>query len=210
MPVSGFGGTCYDGAYEKTPNFEEFSLDLQTEKVYNNRAFKRFYKRWVCKMMKGWRLSVLLVMAFLLGFPDYALSAGATTTQVVTIRVEPFAVISLGDTRGQNWTWLVVDRTGITTGSQELKWSTNLEGIRVTVQSNLPTDQQDYILRVRAVSSNSKGTSKGWVNIDKEPSDIITDIVREIGSCSLEYEASPKISGKAGCDEHILTYTITE
>jgi hypothetical protein len=24
MPVSGFGGTCYEGAYEKTPNFEIF------------------------------------------------------------------------------------------------------------------------------------------------------------------------------------------
>jgi len=23
MPVSGFGGTCYEGAYEKTPNFEK-------------------------------------------------------------------------------------------------------------------------------------------------------------------------------------------
>jgi hypothetical protein len=161
-------------------------------------------------MMKRWRLFVLVLTVFLFGLPDYAFSASATTAQVVTITVEPFAVISLGDTGGKNWTWLVVDRTGITTGSQELKWSTNLEGIRVTVQSNLAADEQDFVLRVRAVNLNSKGTSKGWVNINKGPSDLITDIAREIGGCSLEYEASPKISGKAGRDEHILTYTITE
>jgi hypothetical protein len=161
-------------------------------------------------MMKGWRLFVPVLMVFLFGFPNYTLAAGATTTQVITIKVEPFAVISLGGTGGKYWTWLVVDETGITTGSQELKWSTNLEGIRVTVQSNLAADEQDYILRVRAVNLNSRGTSKGWVNINKEPSDIINDIAREIGSCSLEYEALPRISGKAGRDKHILTYTITE
>jgi hypothetical protein len=161
-------------------------------------------------MMKRWPLFVPVLMAFLFGFPNYTLFAGATATQVVTIRMEPFAVILLGDAGGGNWTRLAVDRTGITTGSQELKWSTNLKGIRVTVQSNLAADEQDYILKVRAVKLNSRGTSKGWVNVNKEPSDIINDIEQEIGSCSLEYEALPGISGKAGRDEHILTYTITE
>ncbi len=160
-------------------------------------------------MMKRWVLLAPVLIVFLFGFPNYAI-AGATATQVVTIRVVPFAVISLGGAGGKNWTWLVVDETGITTESQELKWSTNLEGIRVTVQSNLTVDEQDYILSVRAVNLNSKGTSKGWVNINKEPSDIINNIALEIGNCSLEYEALPRISGKTGRDEHILTYTITE
>jgi len=31
MPVSGFGGTCYEGACEKTPNFEKKSIDFMTE-----------------------------------------------------------------------------------------------------------------------------------------------------------------------------------
>lgn len=161
-------------------------------------------------MMKRWRLFVAVLMVSLFGSPDYVFSAGATATQVVTVTVEPFAVISLGDTGGKNWTWLVVDKTGITTGSQDLKWSTNLEGIRVTVQSNLPADQQDYVLKVRAASLNSNGTSKGWVNINKGPSELITDIARETGGCFLEYKASPKISKKARHDEHIITYTITE
>jgi len=160
-------------------------------------------------MMKRWKPFVPVLMVFLFGFSDYAI-AGATATQVLTIRVAPFAVISLGGDGGKNWTRLVVDGTGITTGSQELKWSTNLKGIRVTVQSNLATDEQDYILKVRAVKLNSGGTSRDWVNINKEPSDIINDIALEIGSCSLEYEALPRIGGRAGRDEHILTYTITE
>jgi len=160
-------------------------------------------------MMKRRRLFVLVLMVFLFVFPNYVI-ASTTATQVITIRVAPFAVISLGGAGGKNWTWLVVDETGITTEGQELKWSTNLEGIRVTVQSNLAADEHDYILRVRAVNLNSRGTSKGWVNINKEPLDIINDIAREIGSCSLEYKAFPRISGQAGRDEHILTYTIAE
>ena len=160
-------------------------------------------------MMKGGRLFVPVLMVSLFGFSDYA-TARATATQVVTIREMPFAVISLGGDGWKNWTWLTVDGTGITTGSQELKWSTNLKSTRITIQSNLAADEQDYILRARAINLNSRGKSKGWVNVNNEPSDIISDIAQEIGSCSLEYEALPRIGAKSGRDEHILIYTITE
>lgn len=164
--------------------------------------------------MKSWRLYVLPLCVFLFGLPNYVLAASAAATHVVTIRVEPFAIISLVGTGGQNWTWLVVDSTGgppgITTASQELKWTTNLEGMRVTVQSNLTADEQDYILKVRAVNLNSKGKLRGWVIINEESSNLITGITREIGGCCLEYEASPKIGEKRGRDKHIITYTITE
>ena len=160
--------------------------------------------------MKRSVLYVLPLCVLLLGLTNYALAASATATQVITIRVEPVAVIALVGTGGENWTWLVVDSAGVTTGSQELTWTTNLEGMRVAVQSNLTADEQDYILRVRAVALNSKGTSKGWVIITDKPSNLITGITRKIGSCSLEYEASPKISGNPGRNEHIITYTITE
>jgi len=161
-------------------------------------------------MMKRWLLYIAPLGVFLFCLPKYALASSATVTQVVTIRVEPFAVISLVGTGGESWTWLVVDSEGITTGSQELTWTTNLEGIRITVQSNLATDKQDYILRVRAVELNSTGTSKGWVIINDEPSNLITGIIREIGGCCLEYKASPKTNVKASHDEHIITYTIAE
>ncbi len=160
--------------------------------------------------MRSWRLYVLPLCVFLFGLPIYVLAASATATQIITIRVEPFAVISLVDTGGKNSAWLVVDSTGITTVSQELEWTTNLEGMRVAVQSNLVADEQDYILRVRAVNLKSKGTSKGWVIINEEPSDIIAGVTREVGGCSLQYEALPKIIENPGRDEHIITYTITE
>jgi hypothetical protein len=160
--------------------------------------------------MKRWGLYVSVSIVFLFGLPNDALATNVTATHIVTVRAEPFAVISLlGNSRG-NSTCLVVDGTGIATESHELKWSTNLEGMRVIVQSNLAADEQDYILRVRAVDLNSKGRAKGWVVINEEASTLITGIVREIGRCSIEYEASPKIRGKAVRDEHIITYTITE
>jgi len=160
--------------------------------------------------MKRCSLYVLLLCVLLLGLPNYAQAASATATQVVTLRVEPFAVISLVGTGGKNSTRLIIDRAGITTVSQELKWTTNLEGMRVTVQSNRPTGEQHYVLKVRAVNLNTKGTSKGWVIINEKPSSLITGITREVGGCCQEYEASPKNSKKAEREEHIITYTITE
>lgn len=164
----------------------------------------------MCGMMKRCGLYVLPLCVLLLGLSNYVSAASATVTHVITIRVEPVAVIALVGTGGENWIRLVVDSAGITTVSQKLKWTTNLEGMRVTIQSNLATDEQDYILRVRAVDLNSEGTSKGWVIINDEPSSLITGITREIGNCGLEYGASPEVSGKPGRDEHIITYTITE
>ncbi len=157
---------------------------------------------------RGIYASVLMV--FLFGFPNDALASNVTATHIVAVRAKPFAVISLRVSRGESTTELVVDSTGIATESYELKWSTNLEGMRVTVQSNLATNEQDYILRVQAVDLDSKGTSKGWVMIKNIPSNLITGIGHEIGGCSIEYKASPKIRGKAVRDEHIITYTITE
>jgi len=155
-------------------------------------------------------LCVLALIVFLFALSDYALAASATAVHVVTVRVEPFAVISLVGGSRANSASLVVDGKGVSTASRQLRWSTNLEGMRVTVQSNLPTNEQDYILRVRTVHLNSKGRSRGWVIIDERASTLITGVGREVGGCSLEYEASPKIAGKTGCDEHIITYTITE
>jgi hypothetical protein len=162
----------------------------------------------VGEKMKTQRLFILTLM--FLGLSSYALATISTATQVITITTEPFAVIALEGTGGKSSTSLLVDSTGITTESQNLRWSTNLKGMRVTVQSNLAADEQHYLLKVRAKNLNSMGNSKGWVVINQEPSSLITDIVREIGGCSLEYEASSKISEETGRDEHIITYTITE
>jgi hypothetical protein len=160
--------------------------------------------------MKSRWLYILVAMIFLLCLPIYATATSATATQKVTLKVEPFAVISLVGTGEKNSTWLVVDGAAITTPSKELEWTTNLEGMKVTVQSNLATDQQDYTLRVRAVSLNSKGTSNDWVVVNEEPSILITGITREIGGCFLEYDALSKVSEKPRRQEHIITYTITE
>ncbi len=160
--------------------------------------------------MRSYLFITLLTVFVLSSVPDLVLARSATATHVVTTRVEPIAVIALVGTGGQNCTRVLVDSAGITTVSQELKWTTNLEGMRVTVQSNLAADEQDYILRVRTVDLNSEGTPKGWVIINDELSNFITGITPEIGGCGLEYEASSKISGKPGRDEHIITYTITE
>jgi len=157
------------------------------------------------RVLYAWVLILLLCC-----LASYAPAIGTTATHVVSIKSNPLAVLALAGTGGRNRTGLVVDETGITAENQELKWTTNLEDMKVTVQSNLATDEQDYILRVRAVNLNSNGISKGWVIVRERPSNLITGIALETGGCSLEYQASAKIIEKRGRDEHTITYTITE
>jgi len=153
-------------------------------------------------------ISVLICLVFVPNNP--ALVASTSVTHTVEVRSRPVTVISFAGTSGKNWTRLVVDDTGVITENRQLLWTTNCEGVKVTVQSNMGTDQQDYNLLVRAVNLNSNGISRGWVVVSDKSSNLITGIVREIGGCSLEYQAKPKARKKTEPDEHIITYTITE
>lgn len=163
----------------------------------NRRKKEIQMKRWIC---------VLVATVLFWGLSTTALTT-SSATQTITIGVEAMAVLSLVGTDGESWTWLVVDDTGIITGSSELRWTTNLN-VKVTVQSILITDEQSYVLKVRCVELNSGGTSEGWAIINEEPSDFISGIALEIGGCFLEYEALLKDGKIAGRDEHIITYTI--
>ena len=133
-----------------------------------------------------------------------------TISQTIKITIEPIAVISLGD-GGSNQTWLTVDETGIATGSNVVKWTTNLERLTVYIQSDLAPEQQHNWLQVRATKTDkldTGGTLKGWVTIGNQPSALITNITREIGGCLLEYQAFPK-TAEPKVDKHIIILTIS-
>ena len=68
--------------------------------------------------------------------------------QTITITIEPIAVIAIGDGKS-NQTWLTVDEAGVATGSNTVKWTTNLENLSVCIQSNLASEQQSNLLQVR-------------------------------------------------------------
>ena len=153
-------------------------------------------------------ISVLICLIFVPRNP--ALIAGTSASHTVEVRNKSVTVISFVEADERNWTKLVVDDANVITENQQLVWTTNCDGIRVTVQSNLGVDEQNYILKVRAIKLDSNGTSRDWVVVNNESSNLITGIAREIGGCSLEYRAKPKVNRKTEPDEHIIIYTITE
>lgn len=151
--------------------------------------------------------SLVFILFALLG---EASGRGPVATHVVTIKTEPFALISLAGADPTHQTRLVVDGTGtVIAQSRQLTWTTNLEAMKVTVQSNLPADKQHHTLNVRAKDLKSNGTSTGWVTVTDRPSELIVGIARETGSCFTQYKAVPK-NAKRGSDQHIITYTITQ
>jgi hypothetical protein len=156
-------------------------------------------------MKKGFITTIIL---FLLVGKAFAASTASQTIQII---IEPVAVISLGD-GGSNQTWLTVDEKGVATGSDVVKWTTNMERLTVYIQSNLAPEQQNNLLQARAIQMDklkTKGTLEGWVTVNNQPSALVTNITREYGGCAIEYQASPK-NAEPKADEHIIMLTISE
>ena len=156
------------------------------------------------------KLSLFLsVLVFLVIVPKYpGVVASPSATHSVTVSSKPFSVISFAGTDGRSWTRLVIDDRGIVSEDHQLIWTTNCQGVRVAVQSNLGVDDQNFVLEVRATNLSGNGLSSGWVVIDPDATDLVSGIAGETGGCSLEYKASPKEQGNTMRDEHIITNTI--
>jgi len=131
---------------------------------------------------------------------------------VITITVEPIAILSAGPNGGTVQLEVAPDGS-ITTASRELRWTVNIPQWRVTVQTNLPSEEQHSALAVRPVQGGLGTRAKlapSWVQVGLAPATIVTGVgISEGGGCLLEYRAEPIVE-RQGSDCHTLTYTITD
>ncbi|MFH0907022.1 MAG: hypothetical protein V1829_02100 [bacterium] len=158
------------------------------------------------RIKMNWKVFCVQIVFILISVSS--VFAGSQATQTIVIRIDPIAEIALAGTGGRNQVELSVDERGIITESMDLLWTTNLEGLKIQVNSSLPKNMQGNILKVQAVNLVGHGNSTDPVIIDEIPKEIISGISREVGRCLLEYQFTPKLN--AHLDRHIITYTLIQ
>lgn len=137
-------------------------------------------------------------------------ASGNSDAHLVQINVEPVTVLSIAGNSNLNETSVIVDAKGVTTEGKQLKWTTNQRGLKITVQSDLLVENQNYRLQIKAVKLDSHAKSNGWVAVTERPASIINDISTEFGNCSIKYKASKRTDKNLHSDHHTILYTITE
>lgn len=134
----------------------------------------------------------------------------ATDNHLVTVTVSPISVVQI---TGAGVTFNVGDADALagqdlmvmTDASTQLLWGTNSSAQKITVATNLGTPL--FVLKLVAVGPTI-GTAGAESTLSTIPSDLLLDIGRSSGSCSLRYTAEVLASLGTGTDSHTITFTM--
>jgi hypothetical protein len=93
--------------------------------------------------------------------------------------------------------------------STKLLWTSNGDNRKIAVASNITSPR--FILRIRAEQlSPGAGIAEPEVTLkDNEPRDLILEVRRSAGSCTLKFTAAADAEQGVGSESHLITYTIT-
>ena len=158
------------------------------------------------------RTLVLVTFSSLVLFLETAQSQTyGTSSHDITVAVSTITLIQVSSGAVN----LTIDGTGVAAGQDEmsttdestsLQWGVNSGNRKITVNTNLvaPT----FVLKVFAVSP-TQGIAAGEVTISSADADLLYDIGKSTGSCSLRYTGVAYASQGIGSDAHTLTFTVT-
>lgn len=97
------------------------------------------------------------------------------------------------------------DAMTMTDQSTSLLWGTNSSGRKITVSTSLAAPK--YTLRLLALNPTA-GTAAPEVTLSTASTDLLLNIGRTSGSCSLQYTAIALASTGSGSDSHTITFTV--
>lgn len=159
-------------------------------------------------------LNIVTLTAFtaILGTQS-AYGQGATSTQVITLRVLELNTIDLvgGPLTLQINT--INDNTAqpdpAVDNSTKLLWTSNGDSRKIAVGSNVASPR--FILKIEAEKSGSgAGIAQPEVTLsDNAPHDLILGVQRSAGSCQLRFTAIADAEQGTGSESRLITYTIT-
>jgi len=131
-------------------------------------------------------------------------------THVVTVTVQPITVlqvtsgvVNLDITNAQATAG--VDQMVVIENTTQLLWGTNNSSQKITAVSNLAAPV--YTLQIEATSA-TQGSAAGAVTLTSTGGDLLTNIGRTSGSCTLQYTALVLASQGIGSESHLVTLTV--
>jgi hypothetical protein len=131
-----------------------------------------------------------------------------TTTHTVTVQVSPITLLGVdigslslqitGGTPGR-------DTMTVTNSASRLLWGTNSSTRKITAGTNLAAPR--FQLRLVAVSP-SHGSAAAEFALSTTARDLLLNIGRSTGSCTLRYTGVALASQGSGTDTHVITFTV--
>jgi hypothetical protein len=98
-----------------------------------------------------------------------------------------------------------VDQMVVSDNSTQLLWGTNNSSQKITAVSNLAAPL--YTMQLEATSA-TQGSSAGPMTLTSTAGDLVTNIGRTSGSCTLRYTAFVLASQGIGSESHLVILTV--
>ena len=89
-----------------------------------------------------------------------------------------------------------------------LIWETNQEH-KITVATDLEAPAYALTVEAASISGTSDASSTGRVTVDTQARDLVDNIDRGAGACTLVYTAAADLTAGNTIETHTITYTIT-
>ena len=132
--------------------------------------------------------------------------AQQSSSHTVTVRFQQQNQINIGKPKSQDASFSVSKHTEVKSSRNilhNLNWTINPSLKKISVSTNgLPGSAK---LHVQAVDCRGCATT-GNINLTSSGQDLVTDMDKQKGGCSLEYA----IEEKAGMGDYTVFYTITD
>ena len=161
--------------------------------------------------MKTRRHFLYIVLAIVLGTLPVVAQTYGTDNHTVTVQVSTITSVSVtvgslsmtvtgaGVPAGQ-------DQMTTTNTSSQLRWGINSSTRKITAQTNLASPL--FSLLLLAVSP-TQGTAAPEATLSTTAQDIMLNVGRSLGTCTLQYTGVALASEGTGTDSHTITFTVT-
>jgi hypothetical protein len=136
----------------------------------------------------------------------YGSRSHTVTVAVATITLLQVSAVSVSLTITGAGVVAGQDQMTVVDESTSLVWGVNSSTKKITVNTNLGTPI--FTLKVFALNPTT-GTASSEVTLSTMASDLLLDIGRSYGSCTLRYTGEALASQGTGTDNHTLTFTVT-
>ena len=132
-------------------------------------------------------------------------------THTISVQVSPITVVAIqGSAVAMSITdanlTAGVDAMTVQDETSRLLWGTNSSARKITAQSSLPAPL--FELRLVALSP-TRGNPGPEMLLGTAPQDLMLNIGRSQGSCTLRYTVTALASKGIGTDSHTITFTVT-
>jgi hypothetical protein len=132
-------------------------------------------------------------------------------THTINVQVSPITVLAVqGGAVMLNVTdanvTAGVDAMTVQDQSTRLAWGTNSSARKITAQTSLAAPL--FQLRLAAVG-HTRGNPAPEMLLGTSPQNLMLDIGRSLGSCTLRYTGTALASRGVGTDIHTITFTVT-